>query len=138
MLTLSVYRPPIDPWDFIEQEVEKYASIAYLPEELLFKIFAYLTPPQLDIVSLVCWKWRRVGCDDRLWRAFDPRVLFSGLYAMERLYWEDFVDVALLGLEFENKRQEEDFQCLRRRNLAYYKPGRGGVHHGVISLWLSS
>lgn len=40
----------------------------FLPPELILKVFSFLSCENIDIVSFVCQKFRRIALDDQLWR----------------------------------------------------------------------
>lgn len=53
-----------------------YSEISCLPDEILIKIFSYLSTQELCLcVAPVCRKWRQMSCDHSLWRTLDFSAL---------------------------------------------------------------
>nr|XP_006813605.1 PREDICTED: mitochondrial division protein 1-like [Saccoglossus kowalevskii] len=49
------------------QRLRDRNSIDSVPDKIMLKVFTYLSPPEISIVSQVCRRWRYITAQDELW-----------------------------------------------------------------------
>lgn len=72
-----------------------------LPDELILRIFTFLTPEEVASTSRVCRKWNRLGSDESLWTAF-LKKLFPSLKILNEETWKAHADLNALELSVDD------------------------------------
>jgi hypothetical protein len=71
---------------------------SHLADELIFKIFAYLSATQLAKCAGISRTWKRVASDATLWNALDLRKISPSLKVFDESDWVTYVDLPSFGL----------------------------------------
>ena len=87
-------------YSFFYSDKSNSANMLTLPEEILVKIFSYLTVTQLFIMAMVCQETKRISEDDRFWKR---RLPVGQLISNTKKEYREFVF----------KMKEEDEAILR-------------------------
>jgi len=81
------------------EEINDTDFLSQQSEEIILKIFGYLSVIELAKCGEVSRKWRRLACDATLWNAFDLRTISPSLKVFDELDWVTHVDLSSFGLD---------------------------------------
>lgn len=72
--------------------------LSQLPEEIILKVFGYLSAIQQAKCGQVSRRWRRLAFDETLLAAFNIRNLSPLIQVFDELDWNKYVDMSAYGL----------------------------------------
>lgn len=132
----NLIEPPLKKQK-LEQQEKSYMDV--IPDEILFRIFDFLSLSDLFQTVCVCWRWNTIAIIPSLWEKFDLKKHFPKVNFIDQDVWETHVNLTTLGLSFDDAHPiNKRLAMVALNKLSYLKMERNnGITLATIPAGLS-